>query len=1102
MKYLNIDISFITMLRKVIPFAVVAMLLLPAMAEDVKKLPSGFEGVSWSKVVPISKATFVKFDENSMVDDFAYMAAIPASVFYDEGSGRIYSNPLLFYDDYHKGKQEELSLNARQGLNYFMEDWIKYAGKLKEIEYINVNEKPWKADNYTVINSNDIYTISSRIALHDWSYSNNAVVAVVGDVKYGSYNRTEGEISGKISPKEIKEITLTGVKQDSIAPQYSDFYVAPEYKYIKADLYWPSVSWLPSLMFIATLGLLQGGLTIPSADPDLQLYCYDDENQLMEVASSENWNILVGPYEEVDTYVYNPGRWKAAIVDIPTKGIGGERHGTIGQRLMDMVTGKVTYYIDLNLYPGEEIELPERPPFMARNADFQLSWKGDGKLGLIIVDENNVAVAEAVEGNVSKQKLHMDQLGEGKYKAIIVQLNESNSPISYTLKYSWECRLPEEQANYIMNAAEGAVLASLYNAPLLYVKPDKVPSEVADALRKLGVKSVYFMDIGGNATVKDELESIVEIKKEYNCLLDAYGDIRNITGENDVVFTTIDPWSYWLVEKLKPEGEKDNALYIGPAAYLAAHHGCPVIAVDMHEELSTSVVWHNEWWKRHAIRDEEPNVAAMYLTGREVYNFLKKAGLEKPGEMESLITVAGQFDIGTPWDRVFVGVAYPGRIMGTPVDTAYWNCRSVFYPAVIFANPALSKKGVKLINGSKSVRMPSGTLNVLKPSQEEHFQYPVLNSWITYAHRFNERASKYWGFNYTCASGITPYYEPSPHPIDNNVLARYGKYGSYWPDLTESEIVPFYLKKAGYDIAYTTNFSATVDDLNKGVIMWIECTHGWHGNSGSLSFWDPYGVPGFFGINISLPTVDKNPWRGYEIFLPGYLDGSTEEPDVLSQSKLLGIDIVPAKLSDIPIIKNTPLGKIAGYDGNIITVLFGRLRTKDYNGYDMDRELGNIHSCGFNAGSCLISNTYLHLTLMRHGSVFQVIDPWETSWYSAFAMEMFGRDIALGKTAGEAFTNGIMQTGIGYLTKQWWWDIKENVCYFGDPDLKVWSPVHSWEEPETMESSEDISGHTVYGATSYPHEIKEKEFGLYIIAMLAIVIGVGVVYAKKKMKML
>lgn len=1101
MKYLNIDGIFSCMVKKILSLIFVLLLFAPSFAEEMKEIPSGFEGVSWSKVVPIKKACFVKFDENSLVDDFAYMAAIPSAVFYDEKSGKIYSYPLLFYDDHKKGKKEELSLNHRQGLDYFMEDWLTYCKNLKEIECINMESSPWEADNYTYIRSNDIYELASSIALHDWSYSKNAVIAVVDEVKYGSYNKTSNEIKGSISPKEIKEIRLTGIKQDSIAPQYNDFYVDDCYKYIEADLWWPGKSWLPNIMYIATLGLLQGGLTVPAADPDLQLYCYY-EGELMQVSSSENWNILVGPYEHSETYVYNPGKWKAAIVDIPTKGILGERHGTILQRAMDVATGKVTYYIDVKLYPGEEIELPDIPSFMTRNVDFELTWKGEGKLGLVIVDEYNVAVGTATLRNVSRQKIHLDQLGEGKYRAVIIQLTKSNSSISYTLKYSWEERLKKRDANFLMNAAEGSIIASLLNCPLLYAKPDELPSYTKNALKKLGVKNVYLIDVGNYSEIlKDELERICNIKKEFNDLIGIYRYIRNFTGENDIVFTTIDSWTYWLVEKLKPEGEKNNALYIAPAAYTAAHHGAPLIAVDMHSQLSKAVVWHNEWWKKHAIRDEEPNVAAMYLTGREVYDFLDMVGLDEAGEKESIITVAGQFDIGTPWDRTFVGVAYPGRICGSPVDASYWICRSVFYPAIIFSNPALNENGIMLINGSKSIRMPSGRLKIIKPSQEEKFYYPVLNSWITYAHRWNERASQYWGFKYTCADGITPFFEASNNPIDNDVLAKYGKYGAYWPDLTESEIVPFYLKKAGYDIAYTTNFSATMENLNRGVIMWIECTHGWHGDSGVLSFWNPYGVLGFLGVNISMPTIEPNPWRAYEIYLPGYLDGCTEEPDVLTQSKMLGIDIVPAKASDLPIIKYTPIGKRAGYDGIIISVIFGRLRTTDYTGYDIDKALDNLHSCGFNAGSCLISNTYLHLTLIRHGSVFQVIDPWETSWYSAFAAETFARDIALGKTVGEAFANGIMHTGIGYLTKQWWWDIKENLCYFGDPDLKIYTPLHSWEKPEAIESYEVIDGHAFFGATSYPHAIKEKGFGMYVIIALVAMVAVGIVYMRKKMKM-
>ncbi len=1086
-------------------FIVAMMVLTPLLSlsygEDVRELPSGFDGVSWKKVVPLNKVTLVKFDENSYVDDFAYMAAIPSSVFYDDNTDKIYSNPLLFYEPSKQYSKEELSLNARQGLNYFMEDWIAYTKKLGKVEAINLgNERPWSASNYTRINSQDPVEIANSIALNDWSYADSAVVAVLGEMGEKG-NKTSGTLKGTLSPKEIKEIRQSAVKQDSIAPQYNDFYVGDEYKYIKANLTWPSVSWLPTLSFVATLGLLQGGLTMPSADPDLHLYC-DYEGGLMQVASSQNWNIMIGPHEDCGSYIYTSGNWKTAVVDIPTKGLIGERHDTILDRIKDILMGRVTYYIDISLYPGSEVDIPDVPPFMCRNADFTLSWNGDGKLGLIIVDENNVPVGEAVSTNVTKQQtLHLDQLGEGKYKAVIVQLSGIDKPVDYTLKYSWGVGMEEDDADYLMNAAEGAVVASITNSPLLYTSPSKLNSGIKTIVNKLGIDNIYLVDIGNHSSpdIRDELESICSIKKEYYNLTSMYKDIRGWTDSDDIVFSTIDPWTYWLVEKLKPEGEKKGAFYIGPAAYLAAHHGAPVIAVDMHPPLSRAVTWHNNWWKEHATRDDEPNVAAMYLTSKEVYDFLGQVGLDKPGERENIITVAGQFDIGVPWDRSFVGAANAGRIIGTPVDTSYWISRSVFYPAVIFANPAVSDKGVALINGSKSIRKASGMLDIIKPSQEEQIKYPILCSYITYCYRFNERASKYWGFNYTTANGITPFDQPSTNPIDSNVLEKYGKYGSYWPDLTEPEVIPFYLDKSGYQMAFSTNFSATVDDLNKGVIAWFETTHGWHHNSGSIAFWNPYGAPGFAGVNVSLPTVEPNPWRGYEIYLPGWLDGSTEEPDVLSQSKKLGIDIVPAKASDLPFAQYIPVIKNTGYDGVVITVLFGRLRTKDYTGYELDEALKNIHSAGFNAGSCLISNTYLHLTLIRHGSVYQVIDPWETSWYSAFASEMFARELALGKSVGEAYTDSILTTGIGYLIKQWWWDIKENLCYFGDPNLHMWSPAYSWEEPDSMAKG-TVSGHAPFGATEYPHEAKGGEYSTYIIALIVILFAAGGGYFGLKFK--
>ena len=80
------------MLKKMLPVAIAILLIVPIGIAQ-KDIPSGYEGVSWTKVVPLKKACLVKFDENSLVDDFAYMAAIPASTFYDAETCLLYTSP-------------------------------------------------------------------------------------------------------------------------------------------------------------------------------------------------------------------------------------------------------------------------------------------------------------------------------------------------------------------------------------------------------------------------------------------------------------------------------------------------------------------------------------------------------------------------------------------------------------------------------------------------------------------------------------------------------------------------------------------------------------------------------------------------------------------------------------------------------------------------------------------------------------------------------------------------------------------------------------------------------------------------------------------------
>jgi hypothetical protein len=377
---------------------------------------------------------------------------------------------------------------------------------------------------------------------------------------------------------------------------------------------------------------------------------------------------------------------------------------------------------------------------------------------------------------------------------------------------------------------------------------------------------------------------------------------------------------------------------------------------------------------------------------------------------------------------------------------------------------------------------------------------------------------------YECANGLIPGVTPTFEPIDEGSIEIYtGKDGSYFPDLTESEITPFYLRKGGYEVAFSTSLPAVANNLNNGVILWVHGSHGGGGADGTTDFWDPdAGFSGKISNLFAGATKDSNPWRGYE-----WLLGSTEEPDTMSMDMQgiipftnirglflppLGMDWVIARkpvrelLNRIIFPRNPsiPFRVDNLYDGVIGSLGFGRNQIHGKNATEIEAELDNLHSAGFVTSICYTANTYFHLMLVRHGCVFQVQDPWPTSWYGAVWRQSIPRDIALGYTVGEAYTKGISHAGILYISDppQWWWDTAENVLFYGDPDLRVFVPgidyseSNYWEKKDTNSLRYDgdisIDGHMPFGVTSYPYEKQPltfwHEYFWVIIALIAIVI--------------
>ena len=164
---------------------------------------------------------------------------------------------------------------------------------------------------------------------------------------------------------------------------------------------------------------------------------------------------------------------------------------------------------------------------------------------------------------------------------------------------------------------------------------------------------------------------------------------------------------------------------------------------------------------------------------------------------------------------------------------------------------------------------------------------------------------------------------------------------------------------------------------------------------------------------------------------------------------------------------------------------------KPYSGYEFDEALDNLHSCGIQTVVCLPAGTYLQMTWIRHGTTYTVMDPWGTSDYCAVWLQSIVKNLALGDTIGEAYEKGIRACAPELLVDHWWWDTWENVCFFGDPDVRVYVPgtdfsnENHWSKDETRPLRYDdelnVNGHMPFGATSYPHEREPSTFlGQYL----------------------
>ncbi|MFW9846071.1 MAG: hypothetical protein ACFFD6_04960, partial [Candidatus Thorarchaeota archaeon] len=155
-------------------------------------------------LVPLRRAAFVARDTNSYIDEFAYMAAVPSSVFLH--SDTQYVSPLILTS----GSDSE---------SWFIDDWTEYVESdggptqiigIGDLPLDTVDEIQQKSGipMFPRITGSNSTEIAAQIASMDWDSSDIAVFALADD-RFPAPTVSTGEASFRFLDSVIPSYTST-----------------------------------------------------------------------------------------------------------------------------------------------------------------------------------------------------------------------------------------------------------------------------------------------------------------------------------------------------------------------------------------------------------------------------------------------------------------------------------------------------------------------------------------------------------------------------------------------------------------------------------------------------------------------------------------------------------------------------------------------------------------------------------------------------------------------------------------------------------------------------------------------------------------------------
>jgi len=270
----------------------------------------------------------------------------------------------------------------------------------------------------------------------------------------------------------------------------------------------------------------------------------------------------------------------------------------------------------------------------------------------------------------------------GTWTVLITRPNGSK-PISYNLTIN-VTEFSRYRRQCIESAANGAVIASLLDKPLLYVSNATIPDATKKAISALGVKRIILVDPFNLTSYRSFFNALKALNIQLNLganltsRIIVYNFISTLNPAPDIVLSSV------------------NNGFFAPASLLAAFHGAPLLfslnqSYNIHAEAMKNFA-ENYWIgfqnssDSALLREDIPRFQDMKRIANVFYTWLNSMNLNKSGN-ETVLVVSQLWELNPFFDRALYGKAFVGRFLAeNSGDLATFICRNILYPALSYSN--------------------------------------------------------------------------------------------------------------------------------------------------------------------------------------------------------------------------------------------------------------------------------------------------------------------------------------------------------------------------------------------------------------------------------